>query len=224
MISVTDEELREYFSGKRVAVIGSGPSCLKNKIGFIDSFDVVVRVNNFKLSETTGFRTDIFYSYFGSSIRKDPSELHEVKYMICKCPDSKFIESKWHTLNDKENGVDFRYIYNLRKNWWPKPVYIPSTEEFLETFNLLKRHIPTTGFSAILKVLQYPVKELYITGFDFFESGIHNVNERWRPNRTNDPICHRPDFEKKWLIENIKKYPITLDKQLSENLRHALRV
>jgi hypothetical protein len=40
--------LREFFSGKRVAIVGSGPGCLDNDPGFVDSHDVVVRVNNYK--------------------------------------------------------------------------------------------------------------------------------------------------------------------------------
>lgn len=212
------DRLFEIFEGKTVAIVGGAPSSLKNEIGFIDSHDIVVRVNNFKLFTQTGTRTDVFYSFFGGSIKKSKRELKTVFLCMCKCPNSQFMESKWHRENGKMNGVDFTYIYKSRKDWWFCDTYIPSTQEFLEVFNLLDKHIPTTGFNAIYDVLKYNPKSVYITGFDFFESGVHNINERWGNLNHDDPIGHRPDIEKKWLKENYNKYPIILDAQLKKKL------
>lgn len=210
------EFVREFLQGKRVAIVGSAPSVIENEQGFIDSHDVVIRVNNYKLFESTGFRTDVFYSFFGSSVKKNVKELKRdgVHLCMCKCPNAKFIESKWHQLNGKPNGTDFRYIYASRKNWWFSKTYVPTVDEFLEHFELLGKHIPTTGFSAILDVLRYNPKSVYITGFDFFKSGIHNVNEKWREGRIDDPICHAPHAELKWLRLNANKYPLIFDEHL----------
>lgn len=213
--------LSEFFEGKRVAIVGSGPGSLDNEEGFIDKFDIVVRVNNYKLIKNTGKRTDVFYSYFGGAIKKTKQELIKdgVKLCIAKCPNSKFIESKWHTENNKINGIDFRYIYQKRKDWWFCNTYVPSNDEFLTSFNLIGKHVPTSGFSAILKIIEFDVAEIYLTGFDFFESNIHNVNESWRKINNTDPIGHRPDLEKKWLLKNIKNHPFTFDKKLTTSLR-----
>ena len=57
-------------SGRSVAIVGGGPSSLTNEPGFVDSHDLVVRVNNYKTGEAQGRRCDIFYSFFGGSIKK----------------------------------------------------------------------------------------------------------------------------------------------------------
>lgn len=195
-----------------MAIVGSAPSCLDNEPGFIDSHDIVIRINNFKLSPETGFRTDIFYSFFGSSIKKQQKDLKNTTLCMCKCPDSKFIESKWHRDNGREVGVDFRYIYEARKDWWFCDTYIPTTERFLEHFAMLDNHIPTTGFACILDVLDCDTT-VYITGFDFFKSKIHNINEHWRPGRKDDPIGHDPRGERR-LLKTLLNEKITMDKTL----------
>lgn len=206
--------LEGEFAGKRIAIVGSGPGCLENDAGFIDSHDLVVRVNNHKLSPATGFRTDVHYSFYGESVRKTPEELigEGVKLCLCKCPNAKFIDSIWHRQRRKENGVDFRYIYNMRKDWWFCPTYVPELPEFLESFNLLGRHIPSTGFSAILLIRSLAPKSIYLTGFDFFTSKIHNTNERWRPGNPHDPIRHVPEKELQWLRNNADGF--TFDNRL----------
>lgn len=199
--------------GKSVAICGSGPGILKNPEGFVDSFDVVLRVNNFKLTRRTGYRTDVYYSYFGQAIRKTREELQATGVRLCmaKCPNAKFIESAWHRRNGKERGVDFRAIYIERASWWFCPTYVPTIEEFMDSFKLLGGHVPTTGFAAIRDVLRHQPASIYLTGFDFFQSRIHNVDERWRVINTDDPIRHRPQVERDWLRANLSKYPITMD-------------
>jgi hypothetical protein len=193
--------LREWFAGKTAAIVGSGPGCLENEPGFIDSHDVVCRINNYKTGPAQGYRTDVFYSFHGSSIKKTVAELKTdgVGLVMCKCPDAKFMESEWHRKNGKPHGVDFRYIYRDRAKWWFCPTYLPTTAEFLEVFAALDGHIPTTGFAAIYEVLKHGPHSVYLTGFDFFSSGVHNVDERWKPGNPADPIGHSPELEREWL-------------------------
>lgn len=204
--------------GKRVVLVGSAPCVLDNEPGFIDAHDVVVRVNNYKLGQAQGQRTDVFYSFFGSSIRKSAEELIRdgVKLCICKCPNSKPIECAWHERNGKQLGVDFQYIYRTRAQWWFCDTYVPSDERFIETFNLLESHVPTTGFAAILDMLKCEPGSLHLTGFDFFSSGLHNVDEKWRAGDPTDPIGHRPDLELGWLCDNEEYYPISFDAKLKQ--------
>lgn len=200
------------FRGKRVAIVGSGPGVLDNARGFIDGHDVVVRINNFKTGPAAGFRTDVFYSFFGRSIAKTPAQLAGVRLCICKCPDAKFTDSPWHAHNGKPHGVDFRYIYEERAKWWFCDTYVPSVREFVRTFLALDNHVPTTGFSAIELVLSCAPASVYLTGFDFFSSGVHNVNERWKPGNPQDPIGHRPDLEREWLRTWAGAFPLTFDR------------
>lgn len=213
---VTLADCKPTFAGKSVAIVGSGPGVLENEPGFIDSHDVVVRVNNYKLSGNTGRRADVHYSFYGTSVRKTSDELiaDGVTLCMCKCPNSQFMESEWHRQRGKMNGVDFRYIYQSRKSFWFCDTKIPTTEEFVAQFELLGRHIPTTGFSAILDVLACDPDSVYLTGFDFFESQIHNVDEPWRRKNSDDPIGHAPQAEKAWIAKNIGRYSITVDRAM----------
>lgn len=216
---VTLEEAATRIRGKTVAVVGSAPTVLQNEPGLVDGHDVVVRVNNYKLGAAQGWRTDIFYSFFGSSIRKSAEELQRdgVQLCMCKCPDAKPIECEWHERNGKLLGIDFRYIYAARAAWWFCDTYVPSVERFRATFALLEQHVPSTGFAAILDVLACEPLRVYLTGFDFFSSGIHNVDEKWRPGDPADPIGHRPDLEFGWLCENHHRF--ALDARLTELAR-----
>lgn len=204
--------------GKSVALVGSGPGCLDNPHGFVDSHDVVVRVNNYKLMGGTGSRTDIFYSFFGTSIRKSATELtHDgVKACWSRLPDAQFMESAWHKRRGKMTGVDFQYVYRNRDAWWFCPTYVSTLPEFLDKFNLLGGHVPTTGFSAVLDVLSCKPRNLFLTGFDFFQTHVHNVNQRWNEGHPGDPIKHVPEVERQWFAANVEHLPITMDELLSQ--------
>jgi hypothetical protein len=219
MSFVTRSDIRPLFEGKSVAIVGSGPGVLDNEPGFIDGHDLVVRINNYKVSAAAGFRTDVFYSFFGSSVRKEAAELKldGVTLCMCKCPNAHAVESEWHRRNGKMIGVDFRSHYARREGWWFCDTFIPTVAEFLVTFDLLGRHIPTTGFAAIHEVLAFAPRSVYLTGFDFFRSGIHNVNEPWRRNNSDDPIGHVPEREIAWLAMNIGRqaFTVTCDAALS---------
>jgi hypothetical protein len=209
------DEVTKTISGKRVALVGSAPSVMENPSGFIDSHEVVVRVNNYKIARGTGQRTDVHYSFYGTSVRYSAERLalDGVKLCMCKCPNSQPIESAWHIENNKREGIDFRYIYQRRHSWWFCDTWVPSDEDFLSKFDLLDHHIPTTGFAALLDVLYAKPAELYVTGFDFFRSKVHNVDEPWKPGREDDPIGHRPEAELEWL-KNADRSMMRLDHTL----------
>lgn len=217
------EELADKFRGRRVALVGSGPSVKTNPVGFVDSYDLVVRVNNFKLSREAGERTDAHYSYYGAAVTLSADFLRKagVKTCICKCPNSKPIRSAWHETTRQVRGIDFRWIYSYRQKFWFCDTYVPDDARFLSKFDVLERHIPTTGFAALLDLLDCEPEELFMTGFDFFTSGIHNVNERWRPGDPRDPIGHDTRRELDWIIENRHQYPITYDGALLRLIEKA---
>lgn len=214
-------EAEAVLAGRTVAIVGSGPGVLDNEPGFVDSHEVVIRVNNHRCSAAAGWRTDAHYSFYGSSIKVPREDLiaQGVKLCLCKCPDAKFMESEWHKQRNKPHGVDWRYIYQARRDWWWVPTFVPSVEEFREGFNLLGSHVPTTGFSAVLFALSCRPKSILLTGFDFFASGVHNVDERWRPGDPTDPIGHVPHLERQWLADNLRHHDITCDRRLAGILK-----
>lgn len=225
-------QVGERFKGKSVAIVGGGPGSLENPRGLVDSHDLVVRVNNYHLLGGTGSRCDVFYSFFGTSIRKKPSELQRdgVTLCMCKCPDAMPIESPWHMRRGMQNGIDFRIIYQWRVSWWFCDTYIPEVSDFLATFQMLDRHVPTTGFSAILDVLSFEPRSVLLTGFDFFTSGRHELLKRWKPKNRDDPIRHMPQLEAQWLRDNLSQYPVRCDAKLKHTLSehrtvvHAVRL
>lgn len=216
--------VRDILQDKIVAIVGSGPGSLSNAPGFIDGHEVVVRVNNYKLMGGTGKRTDVYYSFFGVSIKKLARDLKRdgVRLCMAKCPNAKFMDSAWHRENDAMNGVDFRPIYERRKDWWFCDTHVPTKAEFLKHFKLLGGHVPTTGFAALLDVLQYNPAHVYLTGFDFFESKLHNVNERWKKANAADPIGHVPDAERQWLADNLQRLPISMDKRMANAVQATI--
>jgi hypothetical protein len=201
-------EARERLQGKRIAIVGSGPGCAENAPGFIDGHDIVVRANNYKVGAGQGKRCDVHYSFYGNSIRKGAGELvaDGVTLCMCKLPNSQPIDSAWHRAREKFAGIDYRYIFEARKSFWFCDTFIPDDERFLAKFELLENHQPTTGFAAILDVLECEPASVYVTGFDGFQSGVHNVDERWKPGDPTDPICHRPDLELAWLKANRNRF------------------
>jgi len=74
--------------------------------------------------------------------------------------------------------ADYRWIYDLRKDWWFCPVVSLTEDELTEQVGQLGGFMPTVGLSAILFFKKYS-KPVNIIGFDCFESGMHNLNEAW---------------------------------------------
>lgn len=222
-----DKQMLDFFKGKSVAIVCSGVGCLENKEEFINSFDIVVRVNNYKTKginkngssydyiKKVGNRTDVHYSFYGNSIKKSREELISdgVKVCMCKCPNSKPINSAWHEKNGMQKGIDFRWIYRDRfhNNYFPCPVFIPSDKRFLKWYGMLANHVPTTGFSCIMDIMTFEPKEIYLTGYDGFASGKHNVDEVWRHKNNSDPIGHTPQKETEIIKDLYKKGKIKID-------------
>ena len=70
-----------------------------------------------------------------------------------------------------------------------------------------------------LDILDCQPRSVYLTGFDFFTSGVHNVNEKWKPGDPTDPIGHRPEMELAWLAANLENYPLSVDGKLAVLIR-----
>ncbi|RJP54175.1 MAG: hypothetical protein C4583_03330 [Anaerolineaceae bacterium] len=219
---MTRSAAQSRLDGKSVTVVGSGPGVLDNEPGFVDSHDVVIRVNNYKLSHAAGFRTTVFYSFFGVSIRKTREELIRDGVTLCwsKVPNAHAIESEWHRRNNKMIGVDYRPHYLRRKYWWFCDTAVPTVEEFLAPFEILGKRQPTTGFAALFDVFEARPKSVHVTGFDFFSSKIHNVDESWSEKNLDDPFRHDPYREMMWLKERIARgnIPTSFDDRLTRLL------
>jgi len=211
------EECAEIFRGKSVAIVGSAPSSMENDGRFIESHDIIVRIQNYKIVDPSkqGSRTDVHFSFYGTSMRKKADELKQDGVYLCMCKlfDGKLpFTTDWHIRNRKNLGVDYRYVFSDRANWWFCDVYAPTQERYMDYFSRIKNadkrypgHQPTTGFACLLDVMGFDCASVYVTGFDFFTSKKHNVNETWFAKNPDDPIRHRPDLELEYIKKNWPK-------------------
>jgi hypothetical protein len=185
-MQIKEAEIKQFIEGKRVIILGGAPTVKKTNERFTNDFDIIVRMNNY-IHFNSIFRTDLYYSYFGRDIKKEIEELkfEDCRYIMCKYPNAVFTE---HMDGHEIQGVseDFSWVYEYRKNWFGIPYYVPYLETFIENFRRLNR-IPTTGMSAILDVLRFKPRELYIAGFDFFASKIHH-GKPWKEGDGNHDL------------------------------------
>jgi hypothetical protein len=176
---ISENDIRNFFKGKRVAIIAPSPSVRFNANGDeIDKYDIVVRINknwkhNADLNKYVGTRTDVLYN----CINPDPDcggvldfnyIKTKVKYIAVSIPiindnthrDSIFHNNRMlHYYNDFFAGNNNRVKhYIVNKNLYNK-------------YDKILNSRPNTGFMAILDILSYDIKELYVKGFTFFKDG-----------------------------------------------------
>lgn len=162
-----DAAYRNKIKQRSVCVVGPSPSLEGSKQGsFIDSFDIVVRVNRgfpvTSASEDVGSKTDILYhclntdEYSGGKVHYN--ELYKDN-VVLSCPYPKNV-SPFHLdilKFEKENEEKIRYHYI-------------DTDFYLKCADLIGTR-PNSGICAILDLLCFDIKSLYITGFTFFKDG-----------------------------------------------------
>ena len=177
-------DLKTYILGKKILIVGGAPSASKKSRDWYDSFDIIVRCNNYK--KVNSDRTDIFFSYFGRNIKKTEEELRAdgVKFLVNKCPNSD-MTGKFESFEIQDK--DYRWIYDLRKDWWFKPLVSLTESELISQIEMLGGFMPTVGLSAVLFFTKYS-KPVNIIGFDCFESGKHNLDEAWDGSGKHAPI------------------------------------
>lgn len=197
-MQLTKQQMLDYIQHKRVMILGSAPSVTRNKVEDMENYDIIVRINNYKIFNECK-RVDIFYSYFGRNIKKTEGDIinDDVLYIMCKYP-----LSDW---GERIDGIQDNWgeVYEYRKDYFVRPHYIPDDKDFSENFKLLNR-VPTAGISCMLDIRRFNPLEIYMTGFDFFESGLHNINEKWDKSGNHDLVAERElvsDFYSKGIID-----------------------
>lgn len=183
-----------YLLNKNIALIGPSPSIKKNKNGReIDNYDIVVKINNSIFSdedkEYSGVKIDVLYTL---SIAQNLNQiLFDEKYET-------FQEYFFHLIQEKQ--VKFIVFSNelhsnIHNQWLSLAIY-----KFSEIYNinnipiifipkpLIENHvlncnkIPSAGYGAIMNLLQYDIKKLYIKGFTFFKDGHSSsyIGKEWK--------------------------------------------
>ena len=167
------EKLKDIIKNKNVVIVGPSSQIeIHGDAKFIDSHDVVVRVNDASIDEKyRGMRTDVLYMdggyrHFNAVIVPRKSEVHPVfGYPRHLWFSDRFIQLH-HAL--KEAGIDYSVV---DEKWY---------DEFNANMNTPKLDIdvrPNTGTISIFNVMSFNPKSLHIVGLDFFAHGYENHNK-----------------------------------------------
>jgi len=198
--------------GPRVLVVGNGPSAIEGKqLGeAIDSFDEVVRFNNFQnkvagMEKWVGTKTTVHFSDGVLYPTYTQYYVPDADVVLSLFIDRFMVSGSYLILRsgaDLEIGLTNQFFMDPTTVWIPKA----NIERLKKALGLTFVKHPTSGMLAIDFFLQQKNVQLpvYIHGFDFFQGPkIHYYNDH-EPfyERVNNRIgvnMHSPHKEKKYV-------------------------
>ncbi|MGV0923052.1 glycosyltransferase family 29 protein [Empedobacter tilapiae] len=214
-----------WFKGKRVAIVGGADSVFNEKFGeYIDSFDVVVRINKGvevieQQKEYVGTKTDVLFHAFYERVNdKGSSPITPLLWKKNSVRTIIFSHNFDCSDYSKRNFTDilFKTKGSLKFSQVKKYLYDKNMKG-------IAPYSPTTGFIAINTIFNCLPKEIYITGITFFKTP-HQKDYRNTPYKSweklfkNGSSKHNPEAEyeyvKKLYLKN--KYLIKPDKILKD--------
>ena len=207
-------EYLKFLKDKKVIIVGPAESLLERGNGkFIDSFDVVVRVNRgieptFQNSDKIGSRTDILYNCM---LEKDDNG-GKIDLNMLKLKNVKFVS--YHSqvsYQGKAEPIKPHHLDNGK---------LKLMNSFLNThmidynfYNSISSQVncrPNTGFIAIFDLLFHEVKELYITGYTFYMDGFMKGYK----DHLDEDFINRAYTSKRHVQKNLFQF---LKKKVKEN-------
>jgi len=158
--------------GRDIALVGPSKSILGRKLGeYIDGFDLIVRLNKAlpvpeKRFQDIGSRTDILYNSLNTSDFPGENRLeinflknHKVRYVCGSYPNiHPFQKDIINFMSMNRGQIPFRHI---------------DLELFMKMENILQTR-PYTGMCAIVDLLKFNIKSLFITGLDFYATSYYS--------------------------------------------------
>jgi len=235
-----EEKLKHFFCNKKVAVIGSAKYLEElNQANKLVDYDIIVRLNSvYKIKGESGTdippiivnnttdRTDVIYSNWNHLQEKGATDLerlltwekNNVKLVISVTPNNPL------RLMNFKNQFDF-YVRKCNKENLDVKLRYSLINNDLDA--LLYRKIDSwalSGISTVLHLLQMPIRQLYITGFDFYENNIVSYDGYSQDNVVNETGNHKLDSQKKVFIEILNTYRnrIKIDNYLNVLLTYPL--
>ena len=192
---------RGLWVGASVALVGNAGYLSKVQQGdLIDSHDVVIRMNNFRLTgfeEAIGRRTDILLTNFYRDIDFSNPALQQAQVVVSSSPNN--------FQKTPERGLLIRHgelITTGMLKMGAREVFAPETEHFVGWIEQVGAY-PTTGAVGIFLLLDYllpVIKTAYLTGFSFFAGRSHYFNTaKIVPNN------HNMDREKAILCTRLER-------------------
>lgn len=166
-----DAVMREMIEGKRIAYVGPA-NCIKGlrQGPEIDSYDVVIRVNRMPVHETLkidyGRRCDVFF-YGAPPPKKEELKISfeayirdfqpSIIYFIRRNPDPyyvKFIQDNFPSTHLAYMGVNFHEVVDHYRQ------------------GLHDTCSPLSGVLSLGAILFFGAKEIWMTGFDFYQNPV----------------------------------------------------
>ena len=172
---VTKQNIINFIGNKNVLLVGNSESIiLKDNSKFIDSFDIVVRMNHATPCQNLGFKTDIWLCAFNNKTQQ-PIEynMFKPKYVMrlnYDKPDKLHPNINWYVWGEEE--------YN----------------SFKERFGFLS----STGINAIEWFTTELKQPINIIGFDGFKTGtFYNKDKKLQKK------YHNPQKEQEFIQQKI---------------------
>jgi hypothetical protein len=170
-------------SNEKVIVVGNGPSVLGSGLGkFIDSFDHVVRFNNFAIK---GFEKDV-------GTKTTLWATHGVDQHPIGCD----------SLPDQMLLVPYRKTtYNIKKIWSVDRSFYDLTRDRIKAFSSWpeeEKHnlLCSTGVTTICWLLhKYNLKNINAVGFDHFSKITTSAHHYWNNKKFLKPREHDGESE-----------------------------
>lgn len=206
-------DLKSFFKNKRVVIVG--PSEHVNNGEYIDNFDVVVRCNQghklTQLPNKYGSRTDILYHCVSQSDTNGGS-LEGINTKFIKFCYPKLLENENTSF---QNGT----IEDFNKIVFDNRMSIVNKEKYIEFEKELGCR-PNCGTVAIWDILQYDIKELYITGFTLFQTEYHELYKKQRVDCANEMMkkvgAHNQELIKKYYQIMVNDYRVNYDEEFAK--------
>ncbi len=193
-----DQTFHEFVQNKKVVLIGPSPHLVGSKQGqFIEEHDLVVRMNRGfnippNMEEDIGKRTDILYN--GLTGQEKIHGIIDVDQLIGKI--------KWICSPNISQGIGLEIENKFLKYLQGRiPFHRIDINLYKSVQNIVHCYL-NTGMAALLDLLYYDVREIYITGFTFFrriseKNGFYYSRYR-NPLQYNDP-AHNSETQLKYM-------------------------
>ena len=178
----TSTNFNRLVTGKTIALVGPSKSILgRNQGKYIDSFDLVVRLNKslpvpVKRRNDIGNKTEIIYNSLNTSDYPGENNInpgfflrHGIQYICSPYPlKHPFKNDIMNFMINNRGLIPFRYI---------------DLSLFQKMENIMRTR-PYTGTCAIVDLLKFNIKKLFITGLDFYATAYYAEYRHMDKNET----------------------------------------
>lgn len=178
----TSTNFQRLVYGKTIAIVGPSKSVLGRKQGkYIDSFDIVVRLNKSlpvpaKRVADIGSKTDVLYNSLNTS--DYPGE-NNINPLFFKQNGIKYLCSPYPAIHPFKRDI----MQFMLANRGLVPFRYIDLELFSKMENILHTR-PFTGTCAIVDLLKFGIKKLFITGLDFYATAYYSEYRHMDKNET----------------------------------------